>query len=214
MKKTLCLFLCLLLCLPLVSCASAQEKEVRKTVEAYFAATSSFDSERETALLSLTAQEKDWYFHGLDDAEFEAYEGMTALSESFGVLFCEIVGRTEYKIKKIVPSSDGTGAEVQVSVSYVDGEALFAAVLSDVQRELIGQSLNEKNLSFGETLEIAVAAMIRDRNYSVVTQEIQLELVSENGTWKILPNEAAKLISNCHFCRDSETILSLLEQIG
>lgn len=215
MKKAFSLLLCLLACLPLfVSCASAEERKVSKAVDAFFAAASSFDSEKETAHLSLTEKEKDWYFHGLDDAEFASFEEMTSLSEAFGVLFCEIVGKTEKKIEKITLSSDRTSAEVQVSVTYVDGEPLFAAVLADVQRELIGQSLNGRNVTFGEACEIAVAALIRDRSYSFVTEELQMELVLENGAWKLLPNEAAKLISNCRFCRDSETILSLLEQIG
>lgn len=213
MKKSFVLLLCLFVCLPLfASCAAPEKKSAGKAVEAFFAAASSFDSEKETALLSLSEEEKDWYFHGLSDAEFEAYEEMTLLSESFGVLFCEIVGRTEYKIEKITLLSEQS-AEARVCVTYVNGEALFATVLADVQRELIGQSLNEKNITFEKACEIAVAAMIRDRSYPFVTEEVLVELALENGVWKIVPNEAASLVSNCRFCRDSEEILSLIGQI-
>ena len=102
------------------SFSCSQKSGPEQTVERFFDGVKQYDSNAfEKELYFADDIERDLYFWGLDDTQYELFEKLKSKTDKFSVFLSHSTSQLTYDITSI--DSTDKKAEVKVSVTYVDG---------------------------------------------------------------------------------------------
>ncbi len=201
-----------LLLLLLFSLFSCGKPEPQKVAERFLKAAQEYDRAAEEALLLLSDEERELYFYGLEEEQFDAYLAVQEISSIYNTYLAVASEKSSFEIQSVEVTGDR--AKVVFLFSFVDSSEVFAHSIPRIQQELVAQSLNGKDISLDLAAQIVLTSEIAEGDFPLSSRMLDWELVLTDGGWKIVPNGAVTTVSTLDFYADPEGIWAALDAVG
>ena len=187
----------------LCACSSDAPKSAS---EGFLAAAKNDDRTAAEAYLSLTPDEKEAYFYGLDETGVAAYLYINRLSSAVGAYLAAALEKSELSV--VSSEIEGDTALVTVKGKICDLSSFFQDLAPRVREELTLQSLGGKDMTAAEALEIVLVGMIKKDEFTPSEKEFRLSLQKTDGEWKILPGEEVSFLLTLGLYSDPDVVFS------